>query len=194
MSSYLDEHYSNFNVALAMADRQDAEMRASRARKARDDADAELREAEVEAETIQRTIDAYNAWRASRELDELPADQPRVGQPAVIQHNGTSLTSRASILELIEGGPDEREWTIPSVAEALGLGEEAHHAIGVSLSRMTRIWNGESPKLARRRRGVYTKLPSETVPAGTGEDREVSVEDDGSQGGPGQAAAFNLMG
>ena len=105
-------------------------------------------------------------------------------RPTATQSNGTSRTSRRAISDLIYGGDDEAEWTIGSVADALGLGEDTHHAIGVPSLAALAV-NCERPSL-RRRKGVYTKLPPATVTAGAGEERGGLLES-GSQEGPGWA-------
>lgn len=189
--SYLDSFYSNFDVAAAMAEKRAAEDKFAEARAEKEAADAKMRDAAARASMAETAITGYVTWQETQNDEGKGANGAGTdisavaianeGGPAVITGapgGSNSPTGRASVHALIDSGPDDATWTIPSLAEALDVGQEFHHAIGVSLQRLTR-----DGKIARVRKGVYTKLPSEPVAPGAEEGREMRLN--GSQEGPG---------
>jgi predicted phage tail protein len=151
MDTYLDTHFSNFDAPKVAEELRVATQTAQRAER-------EWQEARRAVAALQATMDAFHAWQASHARIEVGIAAERSNAGRISTSNGESQTGRKSILALIEGGSDRREWTIPSVADALGLGQAAHHAIGVTLSRLAR-----DGTISRPRKGVYTKLAPERI-------------------------------
>jgi hypothetical protein len=192
--SYLDTLYSNFDIAAAMDEKREAEKRAAEARDERDAADVKMRKAIRRANMAEAAIAGFRAWQEAQgggATDKAAASDTRADSAveSAILRGGSQVatgapggskspTGRASVNALIDNGPDDAAWTIPSMAEALGVGPEAHHAIGVSAQRLAR-----DGKIARPRKGTYTKLPSATVTPAAEEGREMRLN--GSQEGPG---------
>lgn len=170
--SYLDKYFAAFDEDAAQADIDQVAAEVDEKQAAFDLAEAELRHARDLLESKRAGLEAWRAWKAATTGTTTAPVEPAI-------ENGDSPTSRRSLAALIGSHPGDHEWTIPSVADALGLGHDAHHAIGVSLSRMARA--GE---IFRRRKGVYTKLPPEPVRGDEGGNREVRLAP-GSQFGTG---------
>jgi hypothetical protein len=192
--SYLDTLYSNFDIAAAMDEKRTADERAAEARAEKDAAEAKMREAIRRANMAEAAIAGYRTWQETQSGEAKDTDTANAGSigtaEASVSASGAlasagtpggsnSPTGRASVHALIEGGADGVMWTIPSMADALGVGPESHHAIGVSAQRLTR-----DGKIARVRKGAYVKLPSATVGAAAEEGGEMRLNG-GSQDGPG---------
>jgi hypothetical protein len=185
MDNYLDTHYAGFDAERAKAARDDAATRVAAEKAARDRAEDALRRAEKKLQAHQQALDGYWTWRALRDGGESNnGDAPRetpIATPTRPNGNAEAPTGRKAILTLIEDDPDGKEWSIPSIARTLGLGHDAHHAIGVSLSRLAR-----GGLIERPRKGTYTKLAPYPVATGEGAEREMRLAV-GSRHGAGQA-------
>jgi hypothetical protein len=168
--SYLDTLYSNIDVAAI-----NAELRSGQALMAEGNAEMRRGEAKVnegrrKTASAEATLAAYRAWQiASGQISEDDEPLPRADRPGALG-GSHSPTGRASVLALIENGADTAEWTIPTLADALGVGPESHHAIGVSVQRLAR-----DARIRRVRKGFYTKLLSPNDSPGGEEEREMRL-------------------
>jgi hypothetical protein len=175
MSDYLETFFAGFDEA--------------RAAKAVADADAEALKAAAHAHSQRQVLDAYRAWKRTQDGDNTEAATTRSESAidhiiiqAIPSKNGDtqSPTGRDAVRSVFLDDAADQEWTIPLVAEALGLGTEYHKRIGITLQRLVK-----DGVVVRPRKGRY-KLPTETVAAGSVEERE-AVSENGSQNGSGSA-------
>jgi hypothetical protein len=155
--SFLDRVFANFDEQEALEDY-------ARAEREMHDANTGLKAAVEKAEkarhdfiVIEETVDAWERW-SGRKI--------RATAEAEHQANGGGTGGRAAIRELLRQHSPDKEWTIPTVADAMGLAKEHHHAIQVHLGRMAR--DGE---LQRPRKGVYRLPSADHGSAGEGENQ-----------------------
>lgn len=154
--SFLDKVFASFDEREAVQERDRALERMQKAEAEVNLAMSQLEDAQREFVTINETITAWERW-SGQSLTPEEAEVSHTG------NGGEGTGGRAAIRTLLAAHSRHREWTTPSVAEAMGLGKEHHHAIQVHLSRMAR--DGE---LLRPRKGVYRLLPEGRSPEGEG--------------------------
>jgi hypothetical protein len=140
----------------------------------------EARRANERVAAAEAAIAAYTSWKDTRNGGSA-ARSARVAADLVIESDqgpvmvefksNESPTSRNNILSLIDSGADDDRWTIPRVAKTLGLGPDAHHKIGVALSRLAR-----GNKVRRSSTGIYMKLLPASVATEAGEEGEARKE------------------
>lgn len=150
-TKFLDKVFSSFNAQLAVKERERAAELLDQRKRELTHAGERYNEAVQSYTAITEMINAWERWSG-----QSVSPEPENGQ-----REGTG--GRAAIRKLLSEHPPDREWTIPEVAEALGLSKQQHHAIQVHLSRMAR-----DNELVRPRKGVYRLPPTEL---GSGEER-----------------------
>jgi len=161
MSTYLDNFYGQFDVEAVQ--------------RQIDEARDQVRGAQERLNAAEASMAAYQAWQAVRTDDSASSNGrhtagsvPDASPLRPVTSRDLPPTGRRALLALIDATPG-RTWSIPSVAGTLGLSHEAHHAIGVSLSRLAR-----EGKIARPSKGVYTKLAASADAAPRRENREMN--------------------
>lgn len=176
MSDYFDQLFSDFDERRAMADLARAE-------------DA-VAKANAVAQSRRQLLRAYEAWKdAQTSAESNPAEiavqaQASSAATAIVTtpptSDATPPTGRDAVRGVFLAGPQDIEWTIPGIADVLGLGPDYHTRIGTTLQRLV-----SDGAVIRPRKGRY-KLPPATVTAGAREEREAGSEN-GSRNGSGQA-------
>lgn len=155
-TGFLDKVFAGFDEREALEARKRCLERMEKAQTAVEFAMQQADHSQRELSAINETILAWERWSGQRLTPVTPVTEADHGT------NGSGGTGgRAAIRKLFAEHFPDTEWTTPTVAEAMGLGKEHHHAIQVHLSRMAR--DGE---LLRPRKGVYTLPPEGRTPEG----------------------------
>jgi hypothetical protein len=123
----------------------------------------ELEAARRQVQSIQELLAAYERWAEGRGKAALNGSD--AGAPTQPGSGGRGRASRVLIMQLLQQGGEEMEWTTKDVRNGLGLGEDSDHGIQIALSRLFR-----SNELERPRKGVY-RLPRDRS-HGPGEETE----------------------